>query len=280
VTIVPGLVFVSERESGPWIDCATSSGAMLAHYADPAVPATLATAHAIRAAVPLPHSGGLTPSQLARGLAREFPHLAPTGKRAERADVPDLLRAGYAVAVPLTYGELPERLRRWQPRFTGGHSVTLAGVNTAGRFGWFDPLGTAGWSGEWVTWADVERAIWTQRGAIIAAPKAAPHQLMLPEPGVATPPEGTALRYGGTSSNRGRYIVKADGSRVRERPSTAARVLRELRRGDTFACGQTTRTGSPVDGSRVWHGTRDGTRWIHASLVTASGHTTGREDIR
>jgi hypothetical protein len=277
VSIVPGLVFVSEREAGPWIDCGPCSAAMVAHYADPKIAASLATAHAIRGAVPLPHSGGLTPAQLIRGLDRAFVGIAGRTTSHSRGEVPGLVRAGYAVVLSLTYGELPTRLRRWQPSFAGGHSVCLAGVNSSGRFGWFDPLATSGWSGEWVSWTDVMPAVWSQAGAILAAPRA---PVQPPAPAPAARPPAEELRYGGTSSGRGRYAVRADGTRVRDRPSTAGRIVRELRQGDTFAVGQTTRTGSSVDGSRVWRGTRDGTRWVHDSLVRSLGHTTGTEDVR
>lgn len=275
-SIVPGLVFVSEREPGSWIDCGPCSAAMVAHYTDPHVAASLATAHRIRSAIPKPHSGGTTPAELIRGLDRAYPAIAGRTSSHSRDQVPDLLRRGYAVAVCLTASRLPTRLRRWQPSFAGGHTVAMAGVNSSGRFGWFDPLATAGWSGEWVSWSDVDQAIWTQSGAILAAPKAAaPHPAPAPAPS-----SGTHLRYGGVAEGRGHYVVQLDDCRVRDRPSTSARVVRQLDRGQTFAVGQTTRTGSSVDGSRVWRGTADGTRWIHDSLVRSHGHTTGREDVR
>lgn len=276
-SIVPGLVFVSEREAGHWIDCGPCSAAMLAHYTDPSIPATLATAHRIRSAIPKPHSGGVTPAELVRGLDKAYPAIAGRTSSHDRGDVPGLLRSGHAVAVCLTYAQLPSRLRRWQPSFTGGHTVAMAGVNSSGRFGWFDPLGTAGWSGEWVSWADVDQAIWTQRGAILAVTRA-PVTVRPPAP--PPPSSGTHLRYGGVADGRGHYVVQADNVNVRDRPSTSARVVRQLDRGQTMAVGQTTRTGSSVDGSRVWRGTADGTRWVHDSLVRASGHTRGTETVR
>jgi hypothetical protein len=275
-SIVRGLAFVSERESGSWIDCGPCSAAMLAHYVDPTIAATLGTTHAIRAAVPLAHRGGLTPAQLLRGLDSAFPRIAGRTIAHSSRDVPELLRSGHAVAVSCTYGRLPSRLRRWQPSFAGGHTVAMAGYRSSdGRFGWFDPLGTPEWSGEWVTWADVSGALWTD--GVIAVPRApAPP----PPPPPPPPSSGVELRYGGTAAGRGRYIVRADGTRLRDRPSSSARILRELDAGSSIAVAQTTRTGSSIDGSRVWRGTADGRRWVHDSLLRPNGHTTGRENVR
>jgi hypothetical protein len=276
-SIVPGLVFVSERESGPWIDCGPCSAAMVAHYTDPSIPASLATAHKIRAAIPRPHSGGTNAPDVLRGLDKAFPSIAGRTTSRRRDDVPELLRAGYAVSVSLTASELPSRLRRWQPSFGGGHSCAMAGYRSSdGRFGWFDPLGTAGWSGEWVRWEDVRAAIWTSAGYVIAAPRAAAPPRPTPPP----PSSGVTLRYGGTATGRGQYVVRLDDCRLRDRPSTSAHVIRQYDSGTTFAVAQTTRTGSSVDGSRVWRGSADGRKWMHDSLLREHGHTTGREDIR
>jgi hypothetical protein len=270
-TIVRGVDFASERESGHWIDCSTCSAAMAAHWHDPSVHATLATAHAIRSAVPLPHSGGLTPAQLKTGLQRA---LRITPISINRQDIPKFVASGHAIMVPHDYGKLTTHLRRWQPRFTGGHSAMICGRASNGKFGWFDPLAPSNWGGEWVNWADVEPAIWT--GGPMALPKAA----AVPTPARPAPDTDTHLRYGGRASGRGQFVVISDGTRIRERPATNARIVRTLRRGDTFACGQTTDTGTNVGGSTRWRGTKNGALWVHDSLVRGHGHTTGNETVR
>jgi hypothetical protein len=268
-TILPGLTLVSERESGRWIDCAPCSAVMAAHAAKASVPATLSAAHRVRSAAGLPHSGGMTAAQVDAGLRLAYGvDLVPVAK----ADIPAKIAAGYAVVAVLTYGSLPSNLRRWQPSFTGGHSVCLAGTKD-GKIGWFDPLAPAGYSGEWTPYSAVDQALWSSghlmvkraSGAVVAPP---------------APSTGPTLRYGGKAEGRGHYIVTANGTRVRERPSTSARIVKTVAAGTTLQVGQTTDTGTAVGGSRRWRGTMDGRKWVHDSLVRPSGHSTGREDIR
>lgn len=266
MSIVSGLTFVSERESGPWIDCAPCSGVMAAHYGKTSVPATLAAAHKVRSAAGRPHSGGMTASQVRAGLREAYGVSATV---IERSEVPTYLARGYAVVVALTYSRLPSHLRRWQPSFTGGHSVCLAGRRSDGKVGWFDPLGTSSWDGEWVAWADVDQAVWTEAGACYAIKKAeAP----------PAPPAPT-LRYGGKAMSGRRRVTKND-CRIRERPSTSARILREVDAGATFAARQYTDTGTSVGGDRRWYGTLDGKKWIHRSLVASDGAIRGNETVR
>jgi hypothetical protein len=272
-SIVNGVVFASERESGHWIDCSTCSAAMAAHWHDPSVAATLATAHAIRSAVPLPHSGGLTPAQVKTGLQKA---LHVTADSISKADIPTRLAHNYGIIVPLNAGSLPAHLRRWQPSFAGGHSVFMCGRNSAGKFGWFDPLAPAGYSGEWVNWSDVDQAIWSS-GALCLPKYVAPAR---PAPAPAPAQPTNTLRYGGKSEGRGQYVVSADGVRIREKPYTNARIVKTVNHGTTFRCGQTTDTGTSVNGSRRWRGTADGRKWVHDSLVRAHGHSTGRETVR
>jgi hypothetical protein len=61
----------------------------------------------------------------------------------------------------VTYGLLPKHYRRWSPRFTGGHRITLIGWDGKGT--WIlDPMATKGhgWTGERILWKDLERAWW------------------------------------------------------------------------------------------------------------------------
>jgi hypothetical protein len=156
--VVSGVVLVSERESGPWISCAPCSGVMAARWAKPSIAATLDSGHRVRSAAGLPHSGGMSASQLRAGVSGA---LGVSLEWVDKAAVDDRLRAGYAVAAFLTYGTLPSHFRRWCPDFTGGHAVMLAGVRSSdGAFGLFDPLATTGYGGEWILWADLSPALW------------------------------------------------------------------------------------------------------------------------
>lgn len=155
---LPGFRFVSEREPGTWFCCANCSGAMVGHYAAGA-PATLAEAHAIKAAAGVVHDDGMTPAELRAGMANR------QGIRLQLVEtslstIEARLLAGWALAVPLTYAELPTHLRRWAPGFGGGHTGVLAGFRGS-RWGWFDPLAPSGWGGEYVEPAAILGAAWS-----------------------------------------------------------------------------------------------------------------------
>lgn len=265
-SIVKGVDFCSERESGPWIECSTCSAAMAAHWHKPSVDATLATAHRIRSAAEKPHSGGLTPAEVKEGL---HDALGLNAAYVAKSDIPAKVRAGYAVIVPLNAGSLPSHLRRWQPNFAGGHSICLVGVSSSGKFGWFDPLAPAGYSGEWVNWSDIDQAVWSS-GAL-----ALPKYVAPPAPPAPAP----TLKYGGKAMSGRKKVTKND-VRIREKPTTSARILRQVDSGATFAARQYTDTGTSVSGSRRWYGTRDGNKWVHSSLVRSDGSIRNNETVR
>jgi hypothetical protein len=263
------VVFASERESGHWIDCSTCSAAMAAHWHDPSVHATLSTAHAIRSAVPLPHSGGLTPAQVKTGLQKA---LRVTADYISKGDIPNRLAHNYGIIVPLTAGSLPSHLRRWQPSFAGGHTVFMCGRNSSGKFGWFDPLAPSGYSGEWVNWSDVDQAIWTS-GVLVLPKYVAPARPAPPPVPAAT------LKYGGKAMS-GRKKIKLNDVRVRSKPYTNASIIHTYDIGATFAARQYTDSGTSVSGSRRWYGTRDGNKWVHSSLVASDGSIRNNETVR
>jgi hypothetical protein len=157
-----GFRHVTEREPGPWICCAPCSAAMVAAYAG-AAPATLATAHTIRSRAGYPHTGGCDPTRIRQGMGHAFGLNTVTAKR-ERAAIDELLGQDYAIAIALTYGLLPGELRRWSPRFIGGHMAVLAGRHPTGAWGWYDPLAPQGWGGEWVSPPAIIRAMWSVGG--------------------------------------------------------------------------------------------------------------------
>ena len=149
--IVAGVVFVSERESGSWIDCVPCSGTMVAGWAEREPSPDLNDAHRIREGAGLPHSGGMTDYQLAQGLEAVY-GTSGTTIPATKSGVLAALDEGRALAWFHTYGRLPSDLRRWCPDFTGGHCAAIIGRKspTSELVGWWDPLATEGWTGEWV----------------------------------------------------------------------------------------------------------------------------------
>lgn len=74
------------------------------------------------------------------------------------AQLPDLSLSGHravlsggtnALILPGSLGRLPvgDRLRRWQPSYTGGHMITVIALG-GGRVWWLDPLAPDGYAGE------------------------------------------------------------------------------------------------------------------------------------
>jgi hypothetical protein len=76
--------------------------------------------------------------------------------------VQERLGSGWALVAAVTYGQLPVHYRRWSPRFTKGHRITLIGWD--GRHTWIlDPMATKGhgYAGEKILWSDLEPAWWS-----------------------------------------------------------------------------------------------------------------------
>lgn len=67
-----------------------------------------------------------------------------------------------------------------------------------------------------------------------------------------------------------------DGRRVnvRSAPSTSASLVDTLTGGELFIAYQRTTSGQKVDGSAIWYGDHNGTRWVHTSGLTHKGGTT------
>lgn len=151
VPIVAGVTFVSERESGAWISCVPCAATMVLGWAEREPSPHLNDAHRIREGAGLPHSGGMTDAQLADGLEAEY-GVQGTTIPATKAAVLEALDEGRGLTWFHTYGRLPENLRRWSPSFTGGHCAAIIGRKspTSDLVGWWDPLATSDWTGEWV----------------------------------------------------------------------------------------------------------------------------------
>lgn len=74
----------------------------------------------------------------------------------------DHLAAGGGAVVCGFYKDLPTRLRRWSPVFTGGHAAYVQGISATERL-WFDPLakGDASYGGEPISLDELWGFIWT-----------------------------------------------------------------------------------------------------------------------
>ena len=163
---------VTEREpDGSWEDCLPASAVMHARAAhDRTIPATHAEAEALRVDAGLPPTGGVTIEQIIPGLQRRYGWAG--GRLVGSADLLDALRPGTSAIVSgrLAHFEGGHRLRRWQPTFSGGHSVWIARLRD-GTLWWDDPLGPAtSYSGEAVTEAELRTFTRDWPGRHLVAP--------------------------------------------------------------------------------------------------------------
>jgi hypothetical protein len=148
---VPGLAVTSERESGPWISCVSCSGVIVLERAGRETSPNLDDAHRIRQGAGLPHSGGMTTDDLVDGVRAAYGGLTLSRVARSKSAIQTFLRAGGALTVFHVYGKLPSNYRRWDTGFTGNHCAAIAAISTSGEsVGWYDPLATAGYVGEWI----------------------------------------------------------------------------------------------------------------------------------
>jgi hypothetical protein len=151
---------VSERFERPMVDCGYCSGQMLARSARGGVSNEgRVEGHKIRAKGGRAHWAGNTATELRRGLelALDVPTLGIA-----RSSVLARVRAGYAVAVSLTYAKLPAYLKVQLNDF--GHCVMLKAFRLEDGevfVGYFDPLYEQGTQGTWAKWSDLEPALWS-----------------------------------------------------------------------------------------------------------------------
>jgi hypothetical protein len=116
-------------------------------------------AHAMRKAGGRPHNHGNTASELREGAKIA---LGVTLANVNIADIPNRLRAGFAVCVGLQYGQLPAWLKVQTNDF--GHAVCLFGWDELDdRAGFFDPLWSQGAAGAWVPWSAIANAVWPNK---------------------------------------------------------------------------------------------------------------------
>jgi hypothetical protein len=163
-------VHISERETAhrwpdgsyddaKWEDCTWDSALEYVRSVGVKAPATHAEAELLRHEVKGP-AGGSNPTEVQTAVKKRY-NLNITILRGFAA-MWEKLVPGTVACVTLSMGAFPagHRLRRLSPRFAGAHSVTIFRIDARDRVWWCDPLGpTVGYHGEWVTKAELKKAI-------------------------------------------------------------------------------------------------------------------------
>ena len=176
-------VHVSERETAHrwpdgrwddsrWEDCAWAVAIeWLRLTYDPAIPATHPEAELLRAASGEPPLGGSNTGDVLKGISNRY-KLQAGPELGDAALVIALRNPGTAAIAGGKMGNFPagHRLRRWDPPFTGGHSVLLVRLDD-GTLWWCDPLAPTGnYKGEQVTEAEAKTFIAGFAGTHLARP--------------------------------------------------------------------------------------------------------------
>lgn len=158
-----------EQDDARWEDCRYVAAVEWLRAVGRDIPATHAEAEAIRQAAGQGPLGGSTLEQLARGVKARFGTLLPTPVRGASEIVLALTR-GKVAMVDGRMGNFPagHRLRRWDPAFSGGHTVYVE-RREDGSLWWCDPLAPVGtYAGEVVTDAELRTfASWMYGQAVI-----------------------------------------------------------------------------------------------------------------
>lgn len=80
--------------------------------------------------------------------------------------------------------------------------------------------------------------------------------------------EAIILQYNAVKYGPKTFICKFDNAAVRLNPNTNGRVVYRLNKGNAFRAYQVLMTGPMLDGSRVWYGNAEGTKWCHSKNLT------------
>jgi len=153
----PALSVITETTESPYVCCGYCSAGMAVWTARSGITHSMSgAAHPIRSQGGRPHDNGSRASELREGAWEAFGvELEPLAV----AEIPERLRAGYAVVVNLDYADLPAFLRVQSGSF--GHSCTLYGWREDGDYvGFYDPLWPEGAAGAWAPWSQVKPALW------------------------------------------------------------------------------------------------------------------------
>ena len=150
-------------------------------------------------------------------------------------------------------------------RFTGAHSSVLWAV-VGTRFALSDPDFGMSWAPvpphSLIPIVTMKRAWEVYRWGVCYTTQK--------PPSLATPPAGVKLQtqWGATLTYRGTYAAKGSHTNVRRSPYIrSTNVVDQLDQGEKFMCAQSTRAGTNVGGSSLWHGNARGDRWVHHSVV-------------
>jgi len=186
------------------------------------------------------------------------------------------VKAGHPIGLPHKYGILakvsPKSYSTTTPAkgrvddFTGQHSAVLwAVVGTS--FALSDPDFGMSWAPvpphSLIPIATMKRA-WEALGWSVCYTTQKPPSLTAPAP------TGVSLQtqWGATPTLRGTYAANAGSTNVRRSPFIrSTNVVDQLAKGEKFVCAQSTRAGTNVSGSSLWHGNARGDRWVHHSVV-------------
>jgi hypothetical protein len=183
------LLVITETTESPVVCCGYCSAGMACVVARAGITTTMSSAaHPIRSAGGRPHDNGSRASELREGAKRahgvELDALAV-------AEIPERLRAGYAVVVNLDYADLPGWLKTQGGSF--GHSCTLYGWKEDGDLvGYFDPLYGQDVRGAWCPWPSIKPALWSDgehSSTTVKRPVDEPDQPPEPECPDCPPPE-------------------------------------------------------------------------------------------
>jgi hypothetical protein len=168
--------FVTEREAGPWEDCAWAAAAMLLDKWTNGV--TTVGRERLRA-LSKDKTGGSSFYDIQRSFARLGLPLrwSPSGgDRITWTRLLDRLGHGSGAIVFGDYGKLPRRYGRWDPSFwrnTGlldDHALYLDAYDRkTRRILVMDPLAPAGWHGEWMPVSAIKKFTWHSGSALWAA---------------------------------------------------------------------------------------------------------------
>lgn len=153
----PELTVISETGETPYVCCGYCAAHMACWTAREGLSQSMFNeAHDIRAYAGRPHDNGSNATELRNGAAET---LDITLEAIAVSEIKDRLHAGFAVAISLQYGSLPDYLKVQGGDF--GHGVCFYGYRELDDcIGYFDPLWPNGASGAWAKWGDVKRALW------------------------------------------------------------------------------------------------------------------------
>jgi hypothetical protein len=145
-----------------WLATARWSGLRWPGTTSKALEATIRRATGVPEYGPDGGTQGTTAADLARALETLFPWIRTRSQLVTQTELFEGIRSGeWGVSIPVSYGKMPARQRRWSPSFTGGHMISLPKVRmTVGRreVVVLDPLGTGDYRGDWIAFEDLIRA--------------------------------------------------------------------------------------------------------------------------